>query len=134
MANNSRRGRKNNNPEGNNQYTNDWMDTVRDAPVKSAAAAAAAVGAGVFLWSRRNEISGKLSQLSDQISDWAEDMRSNMPSKSDAGMAMSETTGSSRSRTGSSASGSNRRPGGRKGRDTGPIDEIGVVEVDTLTL
>lgn len=76
MANNSRRGRKNNNPEGHNQYTNDWMDTVRDAPVKSAAAAAAAVGAGVFLWSKRSQIGDQISRLSEQVTDWADEMRS----------------------------------------------------------
>ena len=43
----------------------------------TAAAAAAAVGAGVFLWSKRNQISEQLSNLSDQISDWTESMRSN---------------------------------------------------------
>jgi hypothetical protein len=133
---NNRRGRKNNNPEGHNQYTNDWMDTVRDAPVKSAAAAAAAVGAGVFLWSRRNEISGKLSRLSDQISDWAEDMRSNMPSNSESGGESDSrsASASTRSRTGSSASTGGSRQGGRKSRDTGAMDEIGVIEVDTVRL
>jgi hypothetical protein len=43
----------------------------------AAATAAAAVGAGVFLWSKRNQISEQLSNLSDQISDWTETMRSN---------------------------------------------------------
>lgn len=77
MAKNSQRGR-NNNPHGHNQYTNDWVEAVRDRPMKSAAAAAAAVGAGVFLWSKRNQISDQIGRLSDQISDWAEDMRSSM--------------------------------------------------------
>ena len=90
MARNNTRSR-NNNPEGRNQYSNGWTDTVRENPVTSAAAAAAAVGAGVFLWSKRNEISGQISRLSDQITDWAEDMRSNMGSgSSDRELALTE--------------------------------------------
>ena len=46
MARNNQRGSKNNNPSGRNQYSSDWMGTVRDRPMASAAAAAAAVGAG----------------------------------------------------------------------------------------
>jgi hypothetical protein len=38
--------------------------------------AAAAVGAGVFLWSRRNQISDQIGQLGDQISDWRDSMGS----------------------------------------------------------
>ena len=76
MARNTQRGRRNNNPEGRNQYSSGWIDTARDRPVAAAATAAAAVGAGVFLWSKRNQISEQLSNLSDQISDWTETMRS----------------------------------------------------------
>ena len=75
MARNNRGGR-NNNPEGRNQYSSSWVETARDKPFTAAATAAAAVGAGVFLWSRRNQISEQLSHLSDQISDWSENMRS----------------------------------------------------------
>ena len=76
MARNNQRGRRNNNPEGRNQYSSGWIDTARDRPIAAAATAAAAVGAGVFLWSKRNQISEQLSNLSDQISDWTETMRS----------------------------------------------------------
>lgn len=75
MARNSNRSR-NNNPTGRNQYSRDWMDTVKDRPIAAAATAAAAVGAGVFLWSKRNQISEQISNLSDQISDWSQNMRS----------------------------------------------------------
>ena len=75
MPRNNSRGR-NNNPTGRNQYTNDGMDTVRDRPIAAAAVAAASVGAGVFLWSKRNQLSEQLSNLSSQISDWTESMRS----------------------------------------------------------
>ena len=57
MARNNQRGRRNNNPEGRNQYSSSWMDSARERPMAAAATAAAAVGAGVFLWSRRNQIS-----------------------------------------------------------------------------
>ena len=79
MATNNRggnRGRgRNNNPEGRNQYSS-WTDTARDRPFAAAATAAAAVGAGVFLWSRRNQISDQISSLADQISEWREGMSS----------------------------------------------------------
>jgi len=71
MATNNRGGNRsrsrNNNPEGRNQYSG-WTDTAKDRPFATAAAAAAAVGAGVFLWSRRNQISDQLTNLNDQIS------------------------------------------------------------------
>ena len=69
------RGR-NNNPEGRNQYSGGMIDMARDRPFAAALGAAAAVGAGVFLWSRRNQISEQLSGLSDQIGEWTENMRS----------------------------------------------------------
>ena len=73
------RGRRsnNNNPEGYNQYNSGWMDTARERPVATAAAAAAAVGAGVFLWSKRGQISEQLANISDQIGEWTENMSSN---------------------------------------------------------
>jgi hypothetical protein len=42
-----------------------WTETAKDNPVKTAAAAAGAVAAGVFLWSKRNEISNQISRLSE---------------------------------------------------------------------
>jgi hypothetical protein len=80
MARSNQRGRRNNNPEGRNQYSSSsWMDSARDRPIAAAATAAAAVGAGVFLWSKRNQISEQLTNLSDQISDWTDGMRSSDP-------------------------------------------------------
>ncbi|MEO6361233.1 MAG: hypothetical protein ABIO43_11775 [Sphingomicrobium sp.] len=76
MANTSNRSR-NNNPEGRNQYSNGWTDSVRDRPMTTAAVAAAAVGAGVFLWSKRDQISNQLTQLSEQIGQWTDSMQSN---------------------------------------------------------
>ena len=71
---NNRRGR-NNNPEGRNQYSG-VMGTARENPVMAAAAVGGAVAAGVFLWSRRNQISDQIGNLSDQISEWREGMSS----------------------------------------------------------
>ena len=76
QGNRSGRGGRNNNPQGHNQYDSGWIDTARDKPIATAAVAAAAVGAGVFLWSRRNQISDQISSLTDQISEWRDGMQS----------------------------------------------------------
>ena len=122
----SNRGRgRNNNPEGHNQYTNSWLDSARDRPIAAAATAAAAVGAGVFLWSRRSTISDQISNLSDQITDWTDNMRSSssgdeyeMADSGDIGTAntsgaatgatSSRTSRSTGSRSTSTRSGNNR--------------------------
>jgi len=105
MASNNRggnrgnRGRsgRNNNPEGYNQYNSGWMDTARERPFAAAATAAAAVGAGVFLWSRRNQISDQIANLSDQISDWREGgQSSDQFSSADTGSSESFMAGSPR--------------------------------------
>ena len=109
MARNNQRGSRNNNPSGRNQYSSDWMDSVRERPMASAAAAAAAVGAGVFLWSKRNQISEQISRLSDQITDWSEERGLSGPNSEMAMAGMDETsstgTGSTSSRSGRSSSG-----------------------------
>ena len=50
----------------------DWgiTDMVRERPIAAAAAAAGAAAAGLFLWSKRTQISDQLSNLSDQIGEW----------------------------------------------------------------
>ena len=80
MATNNRGGNRgsrgrNNNPEGRNQYSG-MMSTARDNPIATAAAVGGAVAAGVFLWSRRSQISDQISNLSDQISEWRDGMGS----------------------------------------------------------
>ena len=84
MAKNNRG--KNNNPDGRNQYSG-WMDTARDRPFTAALTTAAAVGTGVFLWSRRNQISDQLGNLADQVGEWTENMRS---SASEADLEMAD--------------------------------------------
>jgi hypothetical protein len=111
MAKNNQRG-KNNNPQGRNQYSNSWVDTARERPLAAAATAAAAVGAGVFLWSRRNQITDQLSSLTDQISEWREGMSSDSNSfGQDDGTAGDSFIASSGS---GSSSGSGARRGGRR--------------------
>lgn len=71
------RGRQNNNPSGRNQYSGSGVvDLARDRPIAAAAVAAGAAAAGLFLWSKRAQISDQLSSLSDQIGEWTENMRS----------------------------------------------------------
>ncbi len=53
-----------------------WADSAKEKPLATAAAAAGAVAAGVFLWSKRNQISDQISRLSEQVGDFAEDYRS----------------------------------------------------------
>jgi hypothetical protein len=76
MPRNSNRGGRNNNPSGRNQYS-DWgvTELVRERPLAAAAAAAGAAAAGLFLWSRRAQISNQLTNLSDQIGEWTDNFR-----------------------------------------------------------
>lgn len=98
MAKNNRRAR-NNNPEGRNQYSNGWMDTARERPFAAAATAAAAVGAGVFLWSRRNQITEQIAGLSDQISEWREGLGSETEFAGDGTESFMARSGSPSGRT-----------------------------------
>jgi hypothetical protein len=107
MATNNRggnRGRsgRNNNPEGRNQYSG-MMSTARDNPFATAAAVGGVVAAGVFLWSRRSQISDQIGNLADQISDWREGMGS------DADFAAEETSGESLAATSGSRNRGDRR-------------------------
>lgn len=70
------RGGRNNNPEGHNQYSSSVISAARENPLTTAAALGGAVAAGVFLWSRRNQISDQIGNLADQISEWREGMTS----------------------------------------------------------
>jgi hypothetical protein len=99
---------KNNNPTGRNQYSNDWMDAVKERPIATAAVAAASVGAGVFLWSKRHALSEQMSNLSSQISEWTENMRSG--SSEEFEMADSSPSGAA---TGSTSSRTSRSTGSR---------------------
>lgn len=110
MARNNNRSR-NNNPSGRNQYSSDWMTTVKERPIAAAAVAAASVGAGVFLWSKRSALSEQMSNLSSQISDWTESMRSGSGSE-EFEMAGTDSSPSGAA-TGSSSARTSRSTGSR---------------------
>jgi len=88
MARNSNRGGRNNNPSGRNQYSDRGvMEMARERPLAAAAVAAGTAAAGLFLWSKRAQISNQLSSLSDQIGEWTQNL-----SSSDIMSGMSEDT------------------------------------------
>lgn len=66
------------NRAGSSRRRDNWsagvMDIARERPVAAAAVAAGAAAAGLFLWSKRSQISSQLSNLSDQIGEWTENM------------------------------------------------------------
>src|SRR4051812_47462877 len=99
MATNNRggnRGGNNNNPSGRNQYSGGVMDMARERPLAAAAAAAGAAAAGLFLWSRRAQISNQLSNLSDQIGEWGQNIDWGSGSDDTGGFASSGSQGTSR--------------------------------------
>ena len=68
----------NRNRNSRSSGSNDWgvTELVRERPIAAATAAAGAAAAGLFLWSRRAQISNQLSNLSDQIGQWTENIGS----------------------------------------------------------
>ena len=121
MARNNSRGRgNNNNPSGRNQY-NDWgvMEMARERPFAAAAAAAGAAAAGLFLWSKRAQISDQLSGLSDQFGEWTENMRGGGEFDDTAGLTSSgqssggQSSGSTRGQRGMSETGGGNASLGR---------------------
>lgn len=96
--------------------SNDWgvTEMVREQPIAAAAAAAGAAAAGLFLWSKRAQISNQLSNLSDQVGEWSSQLRSGDDT---AGLT---TTSSARgmSETGGGNASLGRRSGGGGVRST----------------
>jgi hypothetical protein len=107
--------RKSTRSSGFGDFGSDVIDTARDRPIATAAVAAAAVGAGVFLWSRRNQISDQLSELSNQLREWSQ----SFPAPDDTGglVETGETAG------GAMASRGTRNA--RTGRTTRGMSETG---------
>jgi hypothetical protein len=66
----NRRGRVNKNKSESRNQHRGIISTARDNPVATAAAVGGAVAAGVFLWSRRNQISDQIGNVAEQIGDW----------------------------------------------------------------
>jgi hypothetical protein len=108
---------RNNNPSGRNQYSSGVLDLARDRPVAAAAVAAGAAAAGLFLWSKRAQISEQLSSLSEQIGDWTDNMMSSDDSSdwSEGDDTAGLTTASGISETGSGSTSSGR---GRSSQST----------------
>jgi len=135
MPRSSNRGGRNNNPTGRNQYS-DWgvMEMARERPFAAAAAAAGAAAAGLFLWSKRAQISDQLGNLSDQIGEWREGssgdtaefagfddtagLTSTTPTRS-SGRGMSETGGGNASLGRRSGGGGIRSNASSRGRAKG---------------
>lgn len=118
MPRNTSRGGRNNNPGGRNQY-NDWgvMEMARERPIAAAAAAASAAAAGLFLWSKRSQIGQQLSDLTDQLGEWKDNMgsTSNVPQIDDtAGLTKSRTN--MRSGAGARSASGTRSATGTRGR------------------
>ena len=93
-----------------------WGESAKDKPFTTAAAAAGAVAAGVFLWSKRNQISDQISRLSDQITDWAGEMRSSNSAGSSRELAMTEGPNESSAIEASRATASRRGTGNSGGK------------------
>lgn len=76
MARSNSRRRTGGSRSGHPGSREDWsvgvMDMARDRPVAAATIAVSAAAAGLFLWSKRSQISNQLSNLSDQIGRWTE--------------------------------------------------------------
>lgn len=98
MPRNSQRSGKSKSRNGSRK--DDWggvVEMARERPVAAAAAAAGAAAAGVFLWSKRNQISRQIGHLGDRIGD----MMSSRTAEGDdtAGLTESATKKSGRGRT-----------------------------------
>jgi len=125
MPRSSNRGGRNNNPSGRNQYS-DWgvTELVRERPLAAAAAAAGAAAAGLFLWSRRAQISNQLTSLSDQIGEWTDNYRQGAGSgqfqtgDDTAGLTTTSSRARGMSETGGGNASLGRRSGGGGVRNT----------------
>ena len=117
----SNRGSRNNNPSGRNQYSSDWgvMEMARERPIAAAAVAAGAAAAGLFLWTKRSQISDQLSSLSDQFSEWTQGMGSSSEDFDDTGGLTTSSQSSSRQRGMSETGGGNASLGGSTGSASG---------------
>ena len=119
---NNNRGSRNNNPSGRNQFSSDWgvLEMARERPVTAAAVAAGTAAAGLFLWSKRAQISDQISHLSDQISEWRSggefdefDDTAGLTTSNSTGSRPTGTRGRSTSRRGMSETGGGNASFGR---------------------
>jgi hypothetical protein len=98
----------------------------------AAAVAAGAAAAGLFLWSKRSQISNQLSNISEQIGEWTDNFGSGSSFDSNddnAGLTTSTNSGnrstSSRNRGMSETGGGNSPLGATSGGTTGPASGRG---------
>ena len=107
---------------GRSSRSTDWgvTELVRERPLAAAAAAAGAAAAGLFLWSRRAQISNQLSNLSDQIGEWTENFGSgdDTGGLTTTGQSGGTTTSRGMSETGGGNASLGRRSGGGGVRST----------------
>ena len=115
------RGSRNNNPEGRNQYSS-WgvMEMARERPMAAAAVAAGTAAAGLFLWSKRTQISDQISHLSEQINEWTSggsefDDTGGLTTSASTGSRPTGTRGSSSQRGMSETGGGNASLGRQSG-------------------
>ena len=111
--------------KSNRSNRNDWgvLEMAREKPIAAAATAVGAAAAGLFLWSKRTQISDQLSSLSDQFGQWTESMR-------ESGNDFEAATRTTRSGAGNaSTSGARRTAARRKAapNKSGIIDETPVI-------
>ena len=126
---------RNSGRSGDQSIMSNWGETAKERPFTTAAAAAGAVAAGVFLWSRRNQITDQISRLSDQLTDFAEDFRSGSSNRELAlteGPNESSAIESSRATTSRRGVGTNLRSTGSRStakarRTTGRAEPQGTV-------
>lgn len=122
MARSNSRSRNGGSRSSRSGSREDWsagvVDMARERPVAAATIAVSAAAAGLFLWSKRSQISNQLSSLSDQIGKWTES----------AGNDIGDDTG------GLAMSGSiNRRSSGARRASRRRISETGADIIDAAT-
>lgn len=122
MAKNSNSGGNSRGNNSNGSWSGSVMDVARDRPIAAAAVAAGAAAAGLFLWSKRGQISQQISDLSDQIGEWTENMGSGSGGTGmddTAGLTTSSRASSSRATSGSRSNSGSRSRGSTPGRGRG---------------
>jgi hypothetical protein len=103
----------------NESWSSGVLDMARDRPIAAAAVAAGAAATGLFLWSKRNQITQQLTSLSDQLGEWSENMTgTGEPSNTNqtAGTTTTQATGARSNTASRSGSGSRGRGGTTKAR------------------
>ena len=125
MARNTRGGRSRSS-SGNraSDRSGGVMEIARERPIAAAAVAAGAAAAGLFLWSRRSQISNQLSNISEQIGEWTDNFGSgsSFDNNDDTAGLTSSTSTSNRSTSGrnrgmSETGGGNSTLGASSGSD-----------------